>query len=265
MDITSIPPTVFVAFGVITAALLTGFFSFMNMVSAKENKVSEFRLTWIEGLREEIAEYTSAAQELVRVADRFQAHEFHTPQEKHELKIEWYKETRDAFSRAIENLSKIQLRLNPKHIEDHPNSPEASLMKAVSTAREHSVQGDFKSVLASCKDIRTAAAPILKSTWDLVKRGEPGYRRIRSYSLMTVTVGFYAVLVFGMYIGYNTYTLERQKQHEKTSSFMKTLIEQRSSRSQSHHLMSKSECPPSHPIPYRMDFCTVPKSQVTNP
>lgn len=226
MDITSIPPTVFVAFGVITAALLTGFFSIMNMVSAKENKVSEFRLTWIDGLREEIAKYASAAQELVRVSDRFKGQDFHTQQEKHDLKIEWYKETRDAFSRATESLSKIQLRLNPEHIKNHPESPEASLMEAVKTARDFSAQGDFKSVLESCSDIRAAAAPILKSTWDLVKRGEPGYRRIRTYSLMTITTGFYFIVIFGVYIGYNTYALERQKQLETTSKLMKILIEQ---------------------------------------
>lgn len=216
MDITSIPATVYVAFGVITAALLSGFFSFMNMVSSKENKVSEFRLAWIDGLRNEIAEYISAAQELVRVTNTFDAEKFHTPQEKNTLHIEWYKETRDAFSRAIENLTRIQLRLNADHISEDATTPESELMKAISKAREFSAKGDFESVLISCNEIRSKAAPILKSTWTLVKKGEIGYRRIRKYSLLTVTIGFYSVITFGIYVGASTYKTKLEKEQKQT-------------------------------------------------
>lgn len=181
MDINSIPPTAFVAFGVITAAIIAGFFSIMNMVSSKENKVSEFRLAWIDGLRNEISEYTSAAQEIYRATtpNTFHEKDFHSDQEKHELKIESFIETREAYARAVENLSKIQLRLNPGHIKKNPESPEAKLMAAVSKARSLKNK-ELKDVLQCCEEIRLAAAPILKSTWDSVKHGEPGYRRIRT-------------------------------------------------------------------------------------
>lgn len=205
MDITSIPATAYVAFGVITAALLGGLFSFANMVSSKENKVSEFRLSWADGLRNEIAEYISAAQELVRVTHTFDPEDFHTLHEKNELQIEWYKETRAAFSRAVENLTKIQLRLNADHIAPDANTPEAELMKAVMNARNNSINGDPEAVLSSCNDIRTKAAPILKSTWILVKGGETDYRRIRKYSFLTVVIGFYTIISFGIYIGAKTY------------------------------------------------------------
>lgn len=217
MDITSIPATVYVAFGVITAALLTGFFSFMNMVSAKENKVSEFRLSWVDGLRNEIAEYISAAQELVRVSKTFNSKDFNTDKEKQSLRIDWYKETRGAFSRAIESLTKIQLRLNADHISEDAKTPEAELMKAISAARIFAVKGDLENILSSCNDIRTKAAPILKSTWILVKRGEIGYRRIRLYSLITVALGFYAIISFGIYIGVSTYSSKLEKEQNNTS------------------------------------------------
>lgn len=232
MDITSVPPTVFVAFGVITAAVLTGFFSYVNMVSSKENKVSEFRLAWIDGLRNEIAEYTSAAQELVRVAKRFAPGDFHTPQEKHSLSIDFYKETRDAFARAVENLSRIQLRLNPQDVKDNPDSPEAKLMSAVSIAREYSAKGEFREVLDSCNVIRAAAAPILKETWDRVKRGEPGYQRIRRYALLTVAIGFYTIVLFGGYIGVSTlnnragHTPKATQEHVQANQPIPTVVPQ---------------------------------------
>lgn len=225
MDITSIPATVYVAFGVITAALLTGFFSFVNMVSAKENKVSEFRLSWVDGLRNEIAEYISAAQELVRVSKTFNSKNFNTDQEKQSLHIDWYKETRGAFSRAIESLTKIQLRLNADHISEDAKTPEAELMKAISAARAFTVSGDLKNVLSSCNDIRTKAAPILKSTWILVKRGEDGYRRIRRYSLLTVTLGFYAIISFGIYIGINTYNAKVEKEQKNTAQIIEKTLD----------------------------------------
>lgn len=212
----SIPPTVFVALGVITAALLTGVFSIMNMVSAKENKVSEFRLAWIDGLREEIAEYASAAQELSRAykPERFKPHATHTDKESHELKIEFFKETREAYARAVENLTKIQLRLNPKHIAENPESSESKLMEAVQRARKVGNR-EFSDVLKNCNDIRNAAAPLLKGTWDSVKKGEPAYRRFRWFAILLVTAGFIAVIVFSSYIGYTTYQAHELKQRKQ--------------------------------------------------
>lgn len=216
MDVASIPATVYVAFGVITAALLTGFFSIMNMVSAKENKVSEFRLAWVDGLRNEIAEYNSAAQELYRARNpaKFTGENFHSEVEKHQLEIEFFKETREAYARASENLSKIQLRLNPEHIKENPESPEAKLMIAVSKARRLKNK-QLREVMQCSEEIRAAAGPILKSTWDSVKRGEPGYRKIRMISIITVAIGFYAILAFGAYIGFKTYNSEMKKTRQE--------------------------------------------------
>lgn len=208
----SIPPTVYIALGVITAALFTGFFSIMNMVSAKENKVSEFRLAWIDGMRNEIAEYTAAAQEISKAQkpEKFKGQKFHTDAEKHELEIEFFKETRDVYAKAVENLTKIQLRLNPEHIKQNPDGPESKLMEAVLKARKLKSL-EFKEVILCCEEIRAAASPILKTTWDSVKRGEPGYQRIRKSAILTVAVGFYSIIGFAMYIGVNTYKIQQDK------------------------------------------------------
>ncbi|WP_207833495.1 hypothetical protein [Pseudomonas sp. 43(2021)] len=216
MDITSIPPTVFVAFGVITAALLTGVFSIMNMVSAKENKVSEFRLAWIDGLRNEIAEYTSAAQEISRAynPDRFKPLRTHSPEDAHKLQIDIYKETREAYAKAAENLTRIQLRLNPVQIEKNPDSDEAKLMAAVLKARKVGSKS-LNDVIKNSNEIRKAAAPILKSTWNSVKLGEPSYRRFRSIAITTVVIGFYSIIITAAYIGYSTYALKKENAHQE--------------------------------------------------
>ncbi|MEE4675703.1 hypothetical protein V2K57_13305 [Pseudomonas alliivorans] len=110
----SIPPTVYIAFRVITAALFTGFFSIMNMVSAKENNVSKFRLAWIDGMRNEIAEYTAAAQEISKAQkpEKFKKQKFHTDAEKHEFEIEFFN-----FSNKPEMSMLRLLRISQNSVE----------------------------------------------------------------------------------------------------------------------------------------------------
>jgi hypothetical protein len=200
MDSFSIPPTIFVAFGVITAALLAGFFSYLNLVSAKENKVSEFRLAWIDGLREEIATYTAAVRELVRV-DGNKLYEQNDKEEKTlvELKRERHLETRDAYGKVVESLSKIQMRLNPTHIKEFPDGAEATLMANILKTRQLFNDRRYSEAGKFSDDIRDSATPLLKATWDLVKNGEPGYQKIRKIAARTIVIGM--VLVGAIFVG----------------------------------------------------------------
>ncbi|KAI2693232.1 hypothetical protein [Pseudomonas sp. TNT3] len=200
MDSFSIPPTIFVAFGVITAALLAGFFSYLNLVSAKENKVSEFRLAWIDGLREEIATYTAAVRELVRV-DGNKLYEHNDKEEKTlvELRRERHLETRDAYGKVVESLSKIQMRLNPTHIKEFPDGAEATLMANILKTRQLFNDRRYNEAAKFSDDIRDSATPLLKVTWDLVKNGEPGYQKIRKIAARTIIVGM--ILVSAIFIG----------------------------------------------------------------
>jgi hypothetical protein len=205
MENSLVPATVYVAIGAIIAALLTGFFSFLNLVSAKENKVSEFRLAWIDGLRDEIAIFTAAVQELLRIeTTRSELEErglIESSQEEYEAK--WIESTRDAFTRAIESMARIQMRLNPKHIKEEPSSQEAILMGYINEARNQFNQANYDEAFSLCSDIRNAAAPLLKSTWDLVKLGEPDYKYIRKMAQRAIILGsgltLLCVLSLGIY------------------------------------------------------------------
>ena len=48
------------------AAIVGGFFSFVSLVSSKEQKVSEFRQEWIDGLRDDLSVFFSSARALCR-------------------------------------------------------------------------------------------------------------------------------------------------------------------------------------------------------
>lgn len=191
MENALIPGTVYVAIGAIIAALLTGFFSFLNLVSSKENKVSEFRLAWIDGLRDEIAIFTAAVQELLRIEGIRTELELGQLIEssREEAESKWIESTKDAFTRSIESMARIQMRLNPKHILEDEKSHEAILMGLINNARDQFNEANYEEAYKCCLDIRNAAAPLLKSTWDLVKQGEPDYKQIRETALRTIKTG----------------------------------------------------------------------------
>lgn len=184
-----LPPTIFIAFGVVVASIIAGVFSFLNLVSSKENKVSEFRLEWINGLREEVATLISGIQELVR-------YQFDDSEEFDSARhMEWLKQAREAYHNVVSNLSRIQMRLNPKHIEDNPDSPEAKLMASIEHVKMLFNNEKYEEAFHGCSNIRKDAAPLLKSTWDLVKNGEPGYQRIRRITQTILAAGLIFLIV----------------------------------------------------------------------
>lgn len=188
MDITSIPPTIYVAIGATLAAVIAGFFSFANLISSKENKISEFRQAWIDGLRNEIAEYSAAIQELARV-EQLRSNYAKSEKSIVELDQQWFENSKEAFHQVIISISCIQMRLNPAHVKEDPESHEALLMKAIIKARNDFNQQNYENAAKCCIEIRDAAAHLLKSTWDTVKRGESEYQSIRKNSWIAVKMG----------------------------------------------------------------------------
>lgn len=202
MDLFSIPPTVYVALGAIIAALLAGFFSYVNLVSAKENKVSEFRLAWVDGLREEVSAFTAAIQVLAKHEETFmdlRQNKWPNVSE-YDLEVKWIEKSESLFSKCIENMSKIQLRLNPDHIK-YLKGHESKLMDALKLSRDCFNNSDYAGALDGCEAIRDTAAPLLKQTWETVKLGELGYRKIRKYALFTVAGGFYLIFTISIILG----------------------------------------------------------------
>jgi len=185
--ISAISPIV-IAIGAVLAALIAGFFSFVNLVSAKESKVSEFRLGWIDGLREEIARFTASVHELVRM---------------HALKDdltakEWLDVTSEPYRHARESLTAIQLRLNPKQVEEEPNSLEAKLMSQIQLMRDAFLKADYDQVVNGVDQVRVLAAPLLKKEWMRVKVGELSFRRVRLAAMLLLLVGL-SLLAFSGY------------------------------------------------------------------
>jgi hypothetical protein len=187
-----------VAAGAVLAALIAGFFSYVNLVSAKESKVSEFRLKWIDGLREEISRFAAAVHELVRLS---------AIKQNLELK-DYVQATSEPFRLARESITAIQLRLNPKCVTEDPDSPEAKLMNEINRMREAFLSSKYSLVVEGIDQVRILAAPLLKREWERVKTGESGYRRARTAAVVLLIAGI-------LFIAFATYRVSRSEGPEQ--------------------------------------------------
>lgn len=205
--VVSLPATIYIAMGVVIAALLAGFFSYLTLISAKENKVSEFRLVWLDGLRDEISDFTAAIQCLLVVdaSCDFYRNKIGADAWPFDAEVDWLKLREDSYKEVVRNISRIQLRLNPKHVVENPDGPEGKLMAAMYKAREYFNDGNYEECRECCEEVRAAASPILKSTWDSIKGGEPEYKKIRKNARNIIVSGVFMIYLLVSFIMISSY------------------------------------------------------------
>jgi hypothetical protein len=150
----------------IFAAVLSAFVALVALIHAKENKISEFRQAWVDGLRSDISEGISAAATLTVVMQDLD------------------KDTRAQFlsewARLFEVMARIELRLNLKKVlhqrmNEHIQKTKSLLNKLQDDPDDYD-QGDW---LTLQTDLISASQALLKFEWDRVKRGEIFYRATR--------------------------------------------------------------------------------------
>lgn len=157
-------PAVALTVGVVTA-LLTG----MQLITAKENKVSEFRQDWINDQRADLA--TALAQ-----AEAY-----------HGLSADKRGDCLAEFDAAQ---ARVELRENPT-VEEW-----TTVRAALDELRREMFAGSLThdKVAAQRLVIFTDARPTLKANWTVVKRGEAGFMWFRrAYLVLAVAIVLVAV------------------------------------------------------------------------
>lgn len=193
-----IPAQAVIGIATVVAALITGTIALVNLTLSKEQKVSEFRQAWIDGLRDDLSRFASSvrfASHAAHVAAIYspQVHSQifpHTPEQIAQLRVT-----------ASEALSRIRLRLNSEEPEHN------ELLRLLESANARSLAIGATSPNAS--DALTAldaaveyARPILKAEWKRVKRGEPGFTYLRIWLvpvILLLSMIFAAVIAFGRF------------------------------------------------------------------
>lgn len=187
------------AMATLVAALITAAVSFVSLTLTKEQKTSEFRQSWIDGLRNELASFLAASRAFARAIEmlnRFGP----SYTEVSVLRLNDEK-VGDLRYQAAESLCKIQLRLNP----NEPEHKELLRLLQRAIEEQNAMIENKTGIEATTKAIETASAyaqPILKKEWERVKQGELPFRIARNWvtpSIVLISLTFIAYAMFGAF------------------------------------------------------------------
>jgi hypothetical protein len=162
-----------VSIGAICVALIAGFFSYLNLVISKEQKISEFRQGWIDALRQDLSRYVSAVS---FIANTNYIWHWHQEQGKALSQIEQYKLVQPAFDVAVQTYNSILLRLNPSERNKRLRALNAQFLLTLRDTRDALRADEFEEARKHADMLPEKLRPILKREWTRVKKGERIYQ-----------------------------------------------------------------------------------------
>ncbi|EGQ7759793.1 hypothetical protein IO707_004207 [Vibrio vulnificus] len=181
--------TVLIPIGVVTASIIAGLFSFVTLILSKEQKVSEFRQQWIDGLREDVAQFIGNITTISDVTERILWDEMDGKEPDYTRS-----DVKDLQVAASEAYTRIILRLNPHDT----NESVISLIECLQISRGQIKEGDWLAVYESIDDIRTRSQELLKLEWERVKTGEPAFKWAKRIAVFCVVT---AIIFGASYLG----------------------------------------------------------------
>lgn len=162
--------------------LIAGIVSLVVTILSKDQKTSEFRQAWIDGLRDDVSNLVAHLDVIETIVDIIKT--------KDQSEINEFLVDRHEQFQSIEMLVfRIRLRLNP--IE------HAQLIGMLSNLEDIPDNG----MQAHAERITVEAQTILKNEWERVKRGEPSFillkliSKIGVLSVLAVSAGVCAALI----------------------------------------------------------------------
>ncbi|HGT9115374.1 hypothetical protein [Escherichia coli] len=149
----------------VVAAIIAAAAAGVGLVITKENKTSEFRQAWIDGLREELAELMENFLQLRT-----------TPPEK----------LPEVAGKIYFLSAKVKLRLSSKNLTNE----ESQLLKII---EDYILKMDRSSNITDVvRQYFEYSSSVLKTEWERVKRGEKKYR-------VAITVSYSILGFLGLY------------------------------------------------------------------
>ena len=182
---TEIPAQAVVAIATVVAALITGVIAMVNLTLGKEQKVTEMRQAWIDGLRNDLATYFAAYRFIANSVEDV-----------------WHKEntgvvaTHMASQEAVAEqallgalaIYRIKLRLNAA---EKAHFDLERLLDEITKQYESHVDGKpnlRKLTIAAIALANDQARKVLKFEWERVKSGEQAFANLRKWVAPTIVV-----------------------------------------------------------------------------
>ncbi len=166
----------FIPVGAVLAACITGAVAFVSLIISKEQKTSEFRQTWIDSLRSELAEFSAQAR---RVAAE-QTPLYHVNLHIDEMQLPLALQKEDHPDPLLTNRQRlaqtyycIRLRLNISETDHQTIVTHLDKVYEILNTRSESVR--FDETVTELDMLSEVAQSVLKREWKLVKGGEPAF------------------------------------------------------------------------------------------
>lgn len=190
----NIPPGLFVPIGAVTAALIAGFFSFLNLVISKEQKVSEFRQEWIGKLRDDLCRYVASIRYLSGANQTWINQGYPDP-------LKHYENMRLTVEAASHAYCSVRLLLNPDGKDKAVNKLTDDFIAKLDIVKKHTEANKYDDARSAAEELVEKLQPILKCEWSRVKKGEPIYRITRGIAFSIIIFGFLG----GIFLSYHYY------------------------------------------------------------
>ncbi len=168
--------------GSLVAALTAGIITFVISVLSKEQKISDFRHSWVEELRKDISEFMSEVDTLKTYIDLRLKHE-----ESKERMYEFLFGTSNSTANIGALFIRIKLRLSHEEHGDFIKD-----LKSLEHCFHKNMMSD-KVYEETTERLIENSHRILKQEWKRVKRGEPVFFTMKWISLSIFVTGIIAL------------------------------------------------------------------------
>jgi flagellin-specific chaperone FliS len=181
-----LPQTIYIGIGAVAAAFIAGFFGFINLITSKDQKTSEFRQEWIDSLRNELSEFCSSVSTFCSFLMHFEEIHNDNFESKNKARLNFFENNTKLINSITESYNKIRLRLNPEDDKELLDRLKKVYDLAASQALPTSVQQVSEVTNLLIKESQI----LLKKEWKRVKKGETSFWLSKwvALSLLVLTV-----------------------------------------------------------------------------
>jgi hypothetical protein len=166
-----VPSQLFFPIGAVMAASITGAVSFVSLIISKEQKISEFRQSWIDALRNDLSEFSSQARQVAAHIEPFSIKMLaSTVSGEAEDRPDPLLANRRRLAQAYYS---IRLRLNSSESDHEKLIARLDIVYEVLNTRAESIR--FDQTVKELNEMATIAEGVLKREWNRVKAGEPAF------------------------------------------------------------------------------------------
>lgn len=196
------PENIFVPLGVVSAALIAGAIAYAGFISTKESKVSEFRQSWINSLRDEISKYISCIDSLIEHITKDNAGMMYAPTKFMEKKLNHS----ELYTEMLQARISILLRINNKEKKPADFDRNEKFLTLIENIYAKFESSKFSDVYEDITLLTSSSRDLLKHEWNRARDGESKFQEAKAVFEWTMGAAGAFLMALFMSIGYEALT-----------------------------------------------------------